>query len=444
VSTNPEHPPAEHPTDSSAPRGSLYPYYVLLALGLVNLLNYVDRHILYVLLEPIKLEFGASDELLGLLGGFTFMAAHSLLAIPIARWADRGSRRTVIAWGVAVWSAMTALSGFVVSLWQLFLCRMGVGIGEAAGAPPAHSLISDYFEPARRATALALFSVGLYAGIMFGHIAAGVLGEQLGWRRTLIAVGIPGMLLAALVRWSVREPPRGTEVIRHAFGEVLRYLMARRAFVLLLGAASAHAFASYAAASWAPSFLARVHDMPLAERATWLGILSGFGGAAGSLLGGFVSDRLGRRDPRWYAFVAAISAFSSIPAAVLFLGAGTAAGALAGYAPYILLVGVYNAPLFALNQGLAQPRMRATAAAIHLIAVSLVGGGIGPWLVGALNDTLRAEHGELGIRISLLIVIPLGSALAGLLYLASSVTLRRDLAAAVGDEPSVPGRVPDR
>jgi MFS family permease len=434
----------ERAASASPLHGRFYPYYVLFALGLVNLFNYVDRHILAVLLEPIKAEFGASDKLMGLLGGLTFMAAHSLLAIPIARWADRGSRRSVIALGVAVWSTMTALSGFVQNLGQLFVCRMGVGIGEAAGAPPAHSLISDYFEPARRATALALFSVGLYAGIMFGYVAAGMLGEHLGWRRTFLVVGLPGILLAALVRWTVREPPRSAEASRTGFGEVLRYLLARRAYVLLLGAASAHALASYSAANWAPSFLARVHDLSLGERATWLGILSGLGGAAGSLLGGLVSDRLGRRDPRGYAYVAAFAAFAAIPAAVLFLTVEGTAAALVCYAPYILLVGAYNAPLFALNQGLARPRMRATAAAIHLIAVSLLGGGIGPWLVGWLNDALRAEYGELGIRYSLLVVISLGSGLAGLLYLASSLTLRCDLAEATGGDGSVPGRVPDR
>jgi MFS family permease len=430
----------------SAPalQGAFYPYYVLFVLGLVNLFNYVDRHILSVLLEPIRDDFGATDEVMGRLAGAAFMAAHALFAIPLARWADRGSRRTVIALGLAVWSAMTALSGMVQSLWQLFACRMGVAIGESAGTPPAHSLISDYFEPARRATALALFSVGLYAGIMFGYIAAGWVAEFFGWRRAFLVVGVPGVVLALLVRFSVREPPRATAVERHPFGEVLRYLLAKRAYVLLLAAASAHAFASYAAANWAPSFLARVHGMSLGERATWLGLASGLGGAAGSLLGGMVSDRLGRRDPRWYAYVAGIAAFASIPAAVLFLTAGSATAALACYVPYILLVGAYNAPLFALNQGLARPRMRAMSAAIHLIAVSLVGGGLGPWLVGALNDALRPAYGELGIRYSLLVTIPLGSALAGLLYFATSLTLRRDLASASEEEPSGRGAVPDR
>jgi predicted MFS family arabinose efflux permease len=411
-------------------RAGLYPYYVLFALGLVNLFNYVDRHIVGVLLVPIQKDFGVSDEWMGLLTGMAFMLAHSLFAIPIARWADRGSRRTVIALGVALWSAMTALSGLARGFWQLLVLRMGVGIGEAAAAPPAHSIISDYFEPARRATALALFSVGLYVGIMFGYIAAGWLGQHFGWRRTFLVVGLPGLALALLVRLTVREPPRATAVESHPFAEVLRYLLGKPAYVALLLAASAHAFASYSAAHWAPAFLQRVHGLSLARTGLWLGLVSGLGGAAGSLLGGVLADRLGRRDPRGYPFVAAAAAFASIPCAALFLFAGSSPLALGAYLPYILLVGAYNGPLFALNQGLAKPRMRAMAAAIHLITVSLLGGGLGSWLVGRSNDALRAEYGDEGIRYSLIAAIAAGSVLAGLLYLATSFTLRRDLDAA--------------
>jgi predicted MFS family arabinose efflux permease len=325
---------------------------------------------------------------------------------------------------------MTAFSGLARSFWQLLVLRMGVGIGEAAGAPPAHSIISDYFEPARRATALALFSVGLYVGIMFGYIAAGWVGQYFGWRRTFLVVGLPGLALALLVRLTVREPPRGTSVESHGFAEVLRYLLSKPAYLALLAAASAHAFASYGAAQWAPTFLRRVHGMSLSEVGTGLGLVSGLGGVAGSLLGGFLADRLGRRDARWYAFVAGGAAFLSIPCAVLFLTVEGKYAALAAYVPYILLVGAYNGPLFALNQGLAKPRMRAMSAAIHLITVSLIGGGLGPWLVGRANDALRAEYGDMGIRYSLIGVIALGSVLAGLLYFATSLTLRRDLAAA--------------
>jgi predicted MFS family arabinose efflux permease len=415
---------------SRAARASFYPYYVLFALALVNMFNYVDRHIVSVLLVPIQEDLRVSDEWMGLLTGMAFMLAHSLFALPIARWADRGSRRSVIALGVAVWSAMTALSGAASSFGQLLLLRMGVGIGEAAGAPPSHSLISDYFEPARRATALASFSIGLYVGIMFGYVAAGWLGEHFGWRRAFVAVGLPGLALAALVRLTVREPSRSATVQSHRFLEVLRYLFSKPAYLALLAAGSFHAFASYGAAYWAPTFLRRVHAMPLAELGAWLGIVSGLGGAAGSVLGGVLADRLGRRDPRWYPAVAAAAAFASIPAAAAFVFAGDKRWALASYLPYIVLVGAYNGPLFALNQGLARPRMRAMSAAIHLFVVSIVGGGLGPWLVGRLNDALRPDYGELGIRYSLLGVIGAGSALAGLFYLATSLTLRRDLARA--------------
>ncbi|MBY0400649.1 MFS transporter, partial [Myxococcota bacterium] len=175
--TAPGSPPA---SPAPGPSRSRYPYYVLLMLGLVNMMNYVDRNILSVLITPIKAEFGVSDEAMGLLTGFAFIVVHSLFGLPLARLADRTSRRTVIAAGVAVWSAMTAFMGMASSFAQLAFLRMGVGIGEAAGAPPSHSLLSDYFPAEKRATALSLFGMGVYAGTMFGYFAAGFLGQEFG------------------------------------------------------------------------------------------------------------------------------------------------------------------------------------------------------------------------------------------------------------------------
>jgi MFS family permease len=416
--------------ERGAPPSRAYARYVLGVLVLVNLLNHVDRNIVAVLLQPIREEFQASDEWMGLLTGMAFMLVHATMGIPIALWADRGSRRTIMAIGVAVWSAMTALSGFARSFPQLLGLRMGVGIGEAAGTPPAHSMISDYFPPERRATALAIQAFGLHAGVAFGYLAAGWLGQHFGWRATMVIVGAPGLALALVLALSVKEPPRTSAVPSHPFRATVRFLFASRAYVCLLFAGSFHAMAGYSMAHWGPTFLVRVHGLSLAQVGTWLGVLSFFAGGGGALLGGRLADRLGRRDARWYAFVAAIAAFASLPAGVGFLLLGSSAAALACYAPQILATGLYNGPIYAMNQGLARPRMRAMAVAIHLFIVSIAGGGVGPWLVGRASDALRASEGELGIRFALLGVFSVGVCAAGLFYLLAARTLARDFEAA--------------
>jgi MFS family permease len=424
--------PAPTPADaSSAPErepgpSRAYAGYVLGVLVLVNLLNHVDRNIVAILLQQIRDEFQVSDEWMGLLTGMAFMLVHATMGIPIALWADRGSRRVVLALGVAVWSAMTALSGLARGFGQLLALRMGVGIGEAAGTPPSHSMISDYFPPERRATALAIQAMGLHAGVAFGYLAAGWLGQLFGWRTTMLVVGLPGLALAALVAGTVREPRRSTAVASHPLSEVLRFLFGQRAYVWLLAAGSFHAMAGYSMAHWAPTLLVRVHGMSYGEIGTWLGAFAFLAGGGGALVGGRLADRLGRRDARWYAWTSAIAAFAALPCGVGLTLLPSPVAAVACYAPQIFATALYNGPIYAMNQGLARPRMRAMAVAVHLFVVSIVGGGVGPWLVGRASDALRAAHGELGIRFALLGVFATGVAVAGVFYLLAARTLARD------------------
>jgi predicted MFS family arabinose efflux permease len=417
-------------TGSTAPRGPHYANYVLAVLVAVNLFNFVDRQIVAVLLQQIKEDFVVSDASLGLLTGLAFVLVHSLIGVPIARLADRGSRRTVIAVGVAVWSALTALSGAAQSFVQLAALRVGVGIGEAAGTPPSHSLVSDYFPPERRARALSILAIGLYAGIMFGYLVAGWLGQTLGWRATMTAVGLPGLALAALVWGTIDEPRRGADEAVPAVREVIAYLLTRRAYLALLVAASFHACAGYAMAHWSPTFLVRVHGFSYAQVGVALGLLTGGVGAAGAIAGGRLSDRLALRDRRWYPWTAAIAAWAGIPFAALFLTIGSAPLALACFAPHIFFSGLYTGPLYAMNQGLAKPRMRATAVALHLLVVSIIGGGLAPWWVGHLSDAFAAEQGAEALRPALLIVACASGALAGVFYLVASVWVRDDLSSA--------------
>ncbi len=406
-----------------------YPYYVLFMLGLVNMMNYVDRNILSVLITPIKQEFGLSDEAIGLLTGLAFMIVHCLFGLPLARLADRTTRKTVIAIGVAVWSAMTAMMGLASTFGQLLVMRMGVGIGEAAGAPPSHSLLSDYFPPEKRATALSLFGMGIYAGTMFGYFAAGWIGEQFGWRLTFVAVGIPGLALAALVGATVREPARAAPAPDESILFVLRYLLSKPAFVFLMIAASFHATAAYAAIIWTPSFYQRVHGLSLSEVGLWLGLVSGVGGAIGALSGGLLSDRLGRRDRRWYAWVASLVALLAAPASFLaYRQADGAQASLFVYFGFILMIGAYNGPLHAMNQFLAKPRMRSTSVALQLLIVNLIGGTIGPWAVGRASDALRPEYGDAGIRHAMWVTVVVCTLLASVFYFATSFRLRENMA----------------
>lgn len=404
--------------------------YVLGVLVLVNMFNFIDRNIVSVLLQQIKEDFQTTDAQMGLLTGMSFVVVHGLFGIPIARWADRGSRRVVIATGVAVWSAMTALSGLANRFAVLLALRMGVGIGEAAGTPPAHSMISDYFPPERRARALSVYAMGLYLGIMFGYLMAGWIGQFFGWRVTLIAVGLPGLALAALIAATVKEPARTTTVESHPFSEVIGFLLSRPAWLALLVAGSFHAAVGYSISIWAPTFLLRVHGMSYGELGTWLGLLTGIFGGAGALLGGAIADRLGSRDQRWYPWTAALAALAALPTGAVFVMAESKLVALTSFAPLIFVIGIYTGPIYAMNQNLAKPRMRAMGIALHLLVVSIVGGGVAPWLLGELNDALQPAYGDLGIRYSLLLVVVIGTLVAAAAYTVASRTIRADVEAA--------------
>ena len=414
-------------TTGSQSRGTAYPYYVLGVLFAVSVFNFVDRQLVSVLLQPIKDEFQVSDAWMGALTGFAFMIVHSVFGIPLARWADRGDRRLILTLGLAVWSALTAVSGLARHFAFLLFARMGVGIGEAAGTPTAHSMISDYFPPERRATALSVYAMGVYVGIMFGYIAAGWLGENLGWRMTFLVVGAPGLAIALLLYLTVDEPPRTTTVPSHPLGEVVRYLAAKPSYMILLAAASFHAAAAYCIAQWAPTFLLRVHGMSLSEVGISLGLATGLSGALGTLAGGTLSDRLARVNRAWYAWTTAIAAFGSLPFAIGFVLSDSSFLALLWFAPMTFLTGMYIGPLYAMNQGLARPRMRATAVAVHLFVVSILGGGVGPWVVGLMNDAFQAEYGDAGIRQSLVWVQCVSLLAAGACYMLVARTLDRDM-----------------
>jgi predicted MFS family arabinose efflux permease len=373
----------------------------------VNVFNHIDRQIMVILLDPVKHALGASDFQMGLLAGPAFAIFYTLAGLPIARWADRGSRRDIIALALAVWSALTALCGAVQGYGQLLLARIGVGVGEAGCTPPAHSLISDLFPPQRRATAFSIYALGISLGTLIGLAGGGWIGDAFGWREAFVVVGLPGLLLALVVRATLPDPPRGhtergaVETAALPLRELAAYLWGMRALRHLLLATSIQTFALAAVGSWHPSFLRRVFDWSGFSAGAAFGLLSALAGGLGTFGGGWLSDRLARRDPRWYLWLPALGALLSIPFAVAAYLVESAALAIALLAPAALLHNVYAAVGHAAAQTLARPSMRAMVSAVALFAMNLIGFGLGPPAIGLLNDALSARMGESAIRISL-------------------------------------------
>jgi predicted MFS family arabinose efflux permease len=421
--------------EASAAASPAYSGYVLGLLFVVYVFNFVDRQILSILLEPIQRELGASDTAMGFLTGWAFAVFYTFAGIPIARFADRSVRRSVIAAGAALWSAMTALSGLAQGFGQLALARIGVGVGEAACSPPAHSLISDYFPPERRATALAIYASGIHFGTAFGYLAGGWINEAFGWRTAFFVVGLPGIAVALLVQLTVREPERGRSEGGAAgqavpeTREVLRFLWSLRSFRHLSFASALTAFAGYGLAIWTPPFLMRVHGMGTAEIGLWLGLIAGFAGAAGAYLGGRLVDRLHARDPRYGLWIPALAALAALPFVLLLLFWPDPREALLLSIGSTLLGAMWLGPVFALTQALVRVRMRAVASAILLFVINLIGLGLGPQVVGLLNDLLRPSYGAHAVRWSLAAVVLVTSLWASVHFALGARTLRADLEA---------------
>jgi MFS family permease len=415
-----------------------YARYALAVLLGVYIFNFIDRNILSILLEDIRKEIELSDTQLGFLGGIAFALFYTFAGIPIARWADRGSRVNIVAVSVLIWSLMTAFTGAAKSFWTLLAARIGVGIGEAGCSPPAHSLISDYFPPERRATALSIYALGIPIGGALGTLVGGWVTAWFGWRMAFVAVGLPGVLIALLVRLTLKEPPRGgSEAVvvgaapPNPDGEtaldVLRFMGQLRSFWHLAFAGALHALVGYGAAFFVPSFFARVHGMGLEERATWISML-GLIGAIGTFLGGALADRYGPRDVRWFMWIPATATLAGVPIALGYYLVPDPYVALAIGVLAAIAGPMYLGPSFATTQTLVRPEMRAMAAAILLFVLNLIGLGIGPWFVGYLSDLLVPSYGDESIRYSLVWVVTIGNAWAAVHYFIAARTLKADLA----------------
>ena len=418
------------------------PGYVRYALGLifaVALINVCDRTIMSVLLIDIRKDLGLTDRDMGLLMGPAFGVVHLLAGLPIARLADRASRRAIISLGLLAWSAMTALCGTAQSFGQLLAARMGVGIGEAAGSPPSHSLISDYLPPERRARGLSILPVGATLGIGLGMVAGGWINQLWGWRAAFLAVGLPGVVLAGIVWSTLREPPRGHSegrVVQRSSDsalDVVRYLLRTRSYVwMIAGMSVAGIYGAGARFMWEPTFLREVYGMGPAAAGTTYFLIAPVPTMLGAALGAILTDRLGRQDVRWYLGVPALANVIAAPLLLAFLlwpESHLIAGFPLAFAFSILgsiVLGGSSPGIMALGQSLARPHMRAFSAAFWSMVFTLISSSLGPLLVGDLTTRLRETQGAQGLRnaLALSTLLPyIGAALE----LLGTRTLRADL-----------------
>ncbi|MEM1402172.1 MAG: MFS transporter [Pseudomonadota bacterium] len=391
-----------------------YKRFVLVMLTIVYAFNFIDRQILVILQEPIKLEMGLSDAQLGLLSGFTFAVIYVTAGIPIAYWADRTNRRNIVATALTVWSGMTALSGLVQNYTQLLLARIGVGLGEAGGSPPAHSMISDYYPPEQRATALSFYSSGIYVGILLGYAFGGILAASFGWRTAFLVVGIPGVVFAALLFMTVREPLRGrwdrkaASADKPTLGATLSLLRQRRSFWYVALGCAMTSFVAYGNGNFLPSFLIRNHGMEIANVGLVLSMAAGISGAIGTIGGGLLADRLVGRDRRWYTWVPLIGVGLSVIPGFFYLLWDHTPTVLAALFFTSTVNSLYLGPSIAVSHTMVPPHMRALTSAVLFFVLNMIGLGLGPFLTGLNSDLLAEVSGPENLRHAMLITSTLG------------------------------------
>jgi MFS family permease len=401
-------PAAVAPQAAAAPRPqiSVMGWYTLAVLTLISLFCYMDRIAVSILMEAIKHDLHLSDRQLGLLSGLAFALFYSTLGLPLAWLADRTPRVRLISVCLAIWSAMTALSGVARSFPQLFLARMGVGIGEAGCVPPAHSIIGDYFPRERRALAVSIFQAGGSLGISGGLILIGMLGQQLGWRTSLQIVGLAGVPLAILAFFTVREPPRPkppADMAKESLFQALGVLLRRPALVHLALAYSIAGVCTLGFAQWSPTYLIRSFGLNMASAGAWTGVTSAVSGVLGLLFGGTIATWLTKRDARWEIWLPGIACATSLPffAAVMLTPTLGIVQVLKVFLTFVASVG--NGVSLSAAQSFAEPHRRALAVSLMFFLFSLLGQGLGPYVVGWVSDLLTPSLGKESLRYALLV-----------------------------------------
>lgn len=420
-----------------------YRHYFLLVVTVILLCNYVDRMALAILLQDIKVDLRLSDTQLGLLSGIAFAIFYSLMGLPIARWADRGNRVTIISLTAALWSVAVALCGMAGSFVQLLLIRIGVAVGEAGCIPPAFSLIADNFSRAERPRATAIYGMGGALSFVVGFFGAGWLNDRYGWRMTFVLLALPGLVLAVVAWLTLREPrnmkPAQKATARPASQpgsrEVCVTLWANATFRHLVICLSVLYLFGYGILQWQPAFFIRSYGFTTAEVGTWLAVVYGLGGLTGTYLGGEWASRYAARNERLQLRAMAIAiAISGVLSVLAYLSTNPYwAFALIGM--YVFAEYTINGPLLATIQSIVPDHMRAVSIALVYLVANLIGMGLGPLAAGALSDAFQPWAGDESLRYALLILSP-GYCWGAWHAWRGSNTVTRDLAAVQVEQPA--------
>lgn len=378
--------------------GGGYKAWALFILVVVYTSNFIDRQIIGTVAQQLKADLKLDDGQIGLLSGIAFALLYSVLGVPIARLAERFNRTTIISVSLALWSGFTAACGLATSFTQLFLTRVGVGIGEAGCSPSAQSLLSDYYSPGKRSTALAIYSLGIPLGSLFGAFLGGKIAQEYGWRAAFMIVGLPGLLLAIIVKLTLKEPARGTWDAAPATEKapslwaVLKRLLGKPAWIHIAAGATLSSFAGYGIAFFAVPFLLRgPFGLDLATAGGAYGLVGGLAAAVGVALGGLVTDLIGKGSKTAYAIVPGVGFLIASPLYVMAFLQPTLMGIASWVIVPLILQYLYLGPTFAVTHNLVEPRMRASATAILFLPINLIGLGFGPPFVGKLSDFM-AQH----------------------------------------------------
>lgn len=411
-----------------------YRIYVLALLTLVFIINFIDRQLLSVLIEPIKRDLQLTDTQLGLLSGLAFALFYVTAGVPIARLADLKSRRNVIAVCMIAWSSMTALCGAAANFGHLLLARIGVAVGEAGCVAPSHSILSDYYRPADRPAALSIYSAGASVGIFLGLLGGGWLAESFGWRSALVLIGLPGVAVAFIVLFTLREPVRGMSLLPQAapprprpahFWADLGELLRRRTLVLIALAGGFQSMVTYGVATWLPAFFVRVHGMSTSRAGATLAVINGLIAGLGAIIGGSITARLSSSERRWLLWMPTMATVVSTPLYAIAVLTASRSMSLLLLAPAAFLSMMYVGPALAATHGVAGVTLRATGVALTLFVSNLLGIGGGALLVGMVSDAFAAAEPAVSLRYGLLAVL-IANVPATIGYLMAANSVRED------------------
>jgi MFS family permease len=423
---------------SPSPKTSVAAYYALGMLTLIYSLNFLDRTVITILIDPIKRDYHLSDKMMGFISGFGFVIMYSILAAPVARWADRGNRRSIITWGLVLWSGMTALAGIARNALQLTLSRFGVGVGEAAGTAPSASMISDLFPGETRSSAMSIYQLGPVFGGFLGAFIGGWVNQYYGWHDAFLVAGIPGLLVALLFRFTVKEPARGhsepkkVSTAQQNLRETFRFMLRQRCYVLILIGFCFTTFTQFGFGTWAAPFLGRIHHLNTAQIGTYIGTVRAGAGLVGTLGGGYLSDWMGRKDVRWRIYISAICSILAFPGVLLFVFAKSLFVCIVGFTIVSMMSPVLVGPIVAASHSVVKVGMRAFSTSVVYLVSELIGLGLGPFLIGVFNDHYAYRFGVGVIRYSMS-TAAITTLAGGLLFIAAAQFLQRDMTRALSE-----------